>query len=113
VLRYSTIELPCTAEAVQGRTNSLFVGHAFFALIGARTLVALHTAAEHEALKRWAAGRSSLAEIGVAEGVSALAIREAMDEQGTLFLIGPFHLSRLPALNFTRRAAHKAVESCR
>jgi predicted O-methyltransferase YrrM len=49
-------------------------------------------------------------EIGVAEGVSALALREGMNSDGTLFLIDPFHLSRAPILNFLRRAAHKAVD---
>jgi predicted O-methyltransferase YrrM len=111
-MRYSTIKLPCTGETVHRKMNSV-LGHSFFGFVGARPLFALHTAAEHQALKRWAAGRSSLAEIGVAEGVSGLAIREAMDEHGMFFLIDPFHLSRIPALNFTRRAAHRAVESCR
>jgi Methyltransferase domain len=36
-----------------------------------------------------------------------------MSEQATLFLIDPFHLSRMPALNFTRRAARRAVEDCK
>lgn len=111
MLRYSTINLPCTAEAAQLRRKRL-LGHAIFGFLGARPLFAEHTQAEHEALKRWASGRSALAEIGVAEGVSALAIREAMHDHGTLALIDPFHLSRLHALNFTRRAAHRVVESC-
>lgn len=89
------------------------LAHSFFGYIGARPLFAQHTAAEHRAFKRWAAGRTGLAEIGVAEGVSALAIREVMDEHGMFFLIDPFHLSRIPALNFTRRTAHRVVESCR
>lgn len=111
-MRYSTIKLPCAATAGQGGNNSL-LAHSFFGYIGARPLIALHTLAEHQALKRWAAGRTSLAEIGVAEGVSALAIREVMDEQGVFSLIDPFHLSRIRALNFTRRAAHRVVDSCK
>ena len=52
-----------------------------------------------------------IVEIGVAEGASAAGIREAMPPDGTLYLIDPFHLSRIPALNFLRRAAHKAVRA--
>ena len=63
-------------------------------------------------LERWAEGRSRIVEIGVAEGVSALAMRQAMAADGTIYLIDPYHLSRVPALNFSRRAAHRAVESC-
>jgi predicted O-methyltransferase YrrM len=48
-------------------------------------------------------------EIGVAEGVSALALREGMAEEGTLYLIDPFHLSRLPILNFIKRVAQRTV----
>ena len=53
----------------------------------------------------------TVAEIGVAEGGSAAGLREAMPADGTLFLIDPFHLSRMPALNFLKRAARRAVES--
>jgi predicted O-methyltransferase YrrM len=63
-------------------------------------------------LKRWAANRRTIVELGVAEGVSALALREAIAENGTLYLIDPFHLSRIPALNFTKRVARRAVGSC-
>ena len=48
-------------------------------------------------------------EIGVAEGASACALREAMPTDGVLTLIDPFHLSRLRALNALQRAAHSAV----
>jgi predicted O-methyltransferase YrrM len=48
-------------------------------------------------------------EIGVAEGVSALALREGMAEDGTLYLIDPFHLSRIPALNFIKRVAQRTI----
>ena len=50
-----------------------------------------------------------MVEIGVAEGVSALALREGMAEDGTLYLIDPFHLSRIPALNFIKRVAQRTV----
>ena len=62
-----------------------------YAWLGLRPFLAQHTAAEHAALQRWALGRTTLAEIGVAEGVSALALREAMSPDGTLYLIDPFH----------------------
>lgn len=111
-MRYSAINLPSTAETVRARMNS-FLGHSVFSYLGLRPFFAQHTTAEHAALKKWAAGRASIVEIGVAEGVSALAIREEMDGRGTLFLIDPYHLSRMRALNFERRAAHRAVESCK
>ncbi len=85
--------------------------HPFYGWVGIRPALAQHTAAEHEAIRKWAAGRLSLVEIGVAEGVSAMAIGAAMDQNGRLYLIDPFHLSRVPVLNFIKRIAHKAVES--
>jgi predicted O-methyltransferase YrrM len=48
-------------------------------------------------------------EIGVAEGASAAGLRQAMPADGTLYLIDPYHLSRVPALNFLKRAAKRAV----
>ncbi|MFZ1204031.1 MAG: hypothetical protein WAN97_06955, partial [Candidatus Acidiferrales bacterium] len=56
--------------------------HPFYAWIGLRPALAQHTDAEHAALKRWAENRRHLVEIGVAEGVSALALREAMAGDG-------------------------------
>jgi Methyltransferase domain len=86
--------------------------HPVYGWLGFRPVLAQHTAAEHEAIRRWAASRSNLVEIGVAEGVSALVAREVMAANGKLYLIDPFHLSRMPSLNFTKRAAHRAVRSC-
>jgi predicted O-methyltransferase YrrM len=77
-----------------------------------RPVIAQHTAEEHAALERWANNRGTVAEIGVAEGVSAMALRQNMAADGALYLIDPFHLSRIPSLNFTKRAAHRAVEGC-
>jgi predicted O-methyltransferase YrrM len=65
--------------------------------------------AEHDAMERFARGCRSVVEIGVAEGASAVALRSAMDPAGTLYLVDPFHLSRVPMLNFLRRAARRAV----
>jgi predicted O-methyltransferase YrrM len=54
-------------------------------------------------------GSKCVVEIGVAEGVSALALREGMAEEGTLYLIEPFHLSRIRAFNFLKRMARRTV----
>jgi hypothetical protein len=89
-----------------------FLRHPVFAWLGMRPVLGQHTASEHAALRKWATGRSRLVEIGVAEGASAVALREAMSPGGTLWLIDPFHLSRLKAINATRRAAHRAVRGC-
>lgn len=85
--------------------------HPFFAWAGLRPPIAQHTLAEHQALEKHACGRTSLVEIGVAEGASAVALRTAMSAQGTLYLVDPFHLSRLKMLNFLRRAARRAVSA--
>lgn len=87
--------------------------HPVFAWLGIRPVLGQHTAGEHEALRKWARGKCKLVEIGVAEGASAVALREVMSPEGTLWLIDPFHLSRLRAINATRRAAHRAVRGCR
>jgi predicted O-methyltransferase YrrM len=83
--------------------------HPFFAWAGLRAPMAQHTEAEHRALEKYALGCRSLVEIGVAEGASAIALRTAMNPEGTLYLVDPFHLSRVPMLNFLRRAARRAV----
>jgi predicted O-methyltransferase YrrM len=51
--------------------------------------------------------------MGVAEGVSARALREGMKPDARLFLIDPFHLSRVPALNFMKRVAMRNVRAGR
>jgi len=82
-----------------------------YAWLGLRPAAAQHTAAEHAAFRRCAEGRKAIVEIGVAEGVSALALREVIGPDGTLFLVDPFHLSRFQALNFTKRTARRVVGS--
>jgi len=84
--------------------------HPVFSWLGLRPVFAQHSRAEHGALLRWASGRRSVVEIGVAEGGSACALREAMSHDGVLYLIDPFHLSRIRLLNSLRRAAHSAVK---
>ena len=83
--------------------------HPFFAWAGLRLPIAQHTAAEHQALEKHAGGCKSLLEIGVAEGASAVALRSTMNPEGTLYLVDPFHLSRVRALNFLRRVARRTV----
>src|ERR1700722_16350874 len=108
------MNLPRESDAVENYGNKFvsLLRHPVYAWLGLRPALAQHTAAEHAALRRWANDRSTLVEIGVAEGVAALAVRETMSPKGTLHLIDPYHLSRFPALNFMKRAAHRAVESC-
>lgn len=97
------------ASALSRARSSRLLQHPFFAWAGLRPPIAQHTSREHAALEKHARGRMSLVEIGVAEGVSALALRTVMDPNGTLYLIDPFHLSRVRPLNFLRRAAHRTV----
>ena len=113
-------EQPLTAKPTLRRGDAApelgihpFLRHPVFAWLGIRPVLGQHTAGEHQALRKWANGRSSLVEIGVAEGASAVALREAMSPGGTLSLIDPFHLSRVPVINATKRAAHQAIRGCR
>jgi predicted O-methyltransferase YrrM len=91
--------------------TSRVMKHPFFAWAGLRPPIAQHTAAEHSALEKHARGCESLVEIGVAEGASAVALRTAMNPDGTLYLVDPFHLSRVRTMNFLRRAARRAVST--
>jgi hypothetical protein len=113
-LKYAVLNLPCLSDTQLQYSSKLVATfrHPLYAWLGVRPFLAQHTAEEHAALQRWARGRTTLAEIGVAEGVSALALCEAMSPDGTLYLIDPFHLSRSRRLNFTRRAAHRIVATC-
>jgi predicted O-methyltransferase YrrM len=90
------------------RTHSL-LRHPVFAWLGLRPILGQHTHAEDAALREWATGRSKLVEIGVAEGASAVTFRRVMSPQGNLWLIDPFHLSRLQRINVMERVAHRAV----
>jgi predicted O-methyltransferase YrrM len=83
--------------------------HPLFAWLGLRPIFAQHTEAEHQALQHLVRGRRQVVEIGVAEGASALALREAMANDGTLYLVDPFHWSRMKWINGVRRAARAAV----
>jgi len=87
--------------------------HPFFAWAGLRPTMAQHTEAEHRALEKHVRGCKSVVEIGVAEGASAVALQTAMHPEGALYLVDPFHLSRVPMLNFLRRAARSVVSNTR
>jgi predicted O-methyltransferase YrrM len=90
------------------KTHSL-LRHPVFALLGFRPILGQHTRAEDDALRQWANGKSRLVEIGVAEGASAVTLRQAMSPKGSLWLIDPFHLSRVQHLNALKRVAQRAV----
>lgn len=100
---------PVSAQNRSRLTRTL--EHPFFAWVGFRPPIAQHTHAEHEALMRYVRAARTAVEIGVAEGASAAGLREAMPTEGTLYLVDPFHLSRIPALNFLKRAAQRAVHT--
>lgn len=113
-MNYAVLLLPRESDAEENYSDKragLF-RHPAYAWLGLRPVLAQHTAAEHASIKKWAAGRPVVVEIGVAEGVSALALRESMSETGSLYLVDPYHLSRIPVINFMKRAAHRTVESC-
>src|SRR5579862_6539697 len=93
-MKYAVLNLPRESDTAlnYGIGRVPLLRHPLYACLGLRPVLAQHTAAEHTTFKRWAVGRRSVVEIGVAEGVSALAMRESMDADGTLYLIDPFHL---------------------
>ncbi len=105
-IRFTEIQ---TAPQKPAKWTARVIQHPFFAWAGLRPPIAQHTAAEHHGLEKHARGRKSLVEIGVAEGASAVALRTTMDPEGTFYLVDPFHLSRVQAVNFQRLAAMRAV----
>jgi predicted O-methyltransferase YrrM len=80
-----------------------------FAWARLRPVFAQHSLSEDRALRRWAHDRSTVVEIGVAEGGSAIALIASMGGSGSLYLIDPFHLSRFKWINSPKRAAHAAL----
>lgn len=110
-MKYAVVQVPGESAAAvrEGANENSWLRHSACAFIGLRPPQAQHTAAEHAAFRKWADGCKCVVEIGVAEGVSALALREGMATDGALYLIDPFHLSRIPALNFVKRVAQRTV----
>jgi hypothetical protein len=91
ILKYAVLDLPREWNAFENYGNGLAPlllgpGFVLFSLLPAPVL---HSAAEHAALLRCARERSTLVEIGIAEGVSALAHREAVPAEGMFHLISP------------------------
>ena len=101
-----------TPEPVRIPEGLKKLSHPLFAWARLRPIFAQHTSLEHDALQRRASGCHCVVEIGVAEGASALALREVIASDGTLYLIDPFHLSRFRWVNAQRRAARAAVSRC-
>jgi Methyltransferase domain len=112
-LKYAVVRLPgeSSGQARDWAKESTWLRHSACAYIGLRPALAQHTGEEHTAIRKWAEGARCVVEIGVAEGVSALALREGMAEDGTLYLIDPFHLSRMPLMNFIKRVARRMVSA--
>jgi len=109
--RISFVEIQSSKD--DGRRRDAKLNHSFFGWLGLRPIFAQHTSTEHEAIRNAAAMRRTLVEIGVAEGASAIALRETMAPDGRLFLIDPYHLSRVRFLNTLRRTAQRAVRQCK
>jgi predicted O-methyltransferase YrrM len=84
-----------------------------FALLGLRSPLAQHTPSEGELLQRYATGARCVVEIGVAEGVSALELREVIASDGTLYLIDPYPLGRLLGRSAAELVARRTVSGCR
>jgi hypothetical protein len=86
ILKYAVLNLRRERNAFENYGNGLAplpLGLGFV-LFGLRPV--LDSAAEHAALLRCARERSTLVEIGVVEGVSALALRDAVSAEGTFHL---------------------------
>jgi len=105
----STKPILVKQDATTERPIHSLLRHPIFALMGLRPVLGQHTHREDTALRKWATGKSRLVEIGVAEGASAITLREVMAPQGHLWLIDPFHLSRFQYINAMKRVAHRAV----
>jgi hypothetical protein len=109
-MKYAVLKLPYSAgPSGYSSPFSPSRNHPVYAWLGMRPVLAQHTLQEHAALEKYAGERSTIVEIGVAEGVSAIALRQGMAVSGNLYLIDPFHFSRNPMFNFTRRTARRLV----
>jgi predicted O-methyltransferase YrrM len=95
------------------RPAQTWSSRSLFAALGFRRPAAEHTRAEGELLRRCARGRRIVVELGVAEGGSAWELRQEMHPEGTLYLVDPYHLSRLGKLSPTRMTARRLVGSVR
>ncbi|HEX8092076.1 MAG TPA: hypothetical protein VF762_24730, partial [Blastocatellia bacterium] len=89
-----------------------FTKHPIFHLAGLRGIIADHSEAEETLLAKYARGRKTLVEIGVAEGASALALRKAADPAGVLYLIDPYPAGRIAGLSLKKICARRHVGRC-
>lgn len=80
-----------------------------FGFFGLRPVYAQHTREEEDLLRRYAAGKSSVVELGTAEGASAAVLRAAADPGGTVTLIDPYLPGRIPGLNLQLWIARRYV----
>jgi predicted O-methyltransferase YrrM len=84
--------------------------HPFFAFSGIRPLASQHSKSEDQIIRKYAAMAGKvLVEIGVAEGGSAVSLRECMPPDAYLYLIDPFLSGRIPLINMDFLVAQKAV----
>ncbi len=97
------------ARGVAYREDFGWRSHSLFGALGLRPAVAQHSTAERDLMRRVAAGKRTIVEIGVAEGGSAFDMREVMDPAGCITLIEPF--PRVAGVNVSRVTAHRLVES--
>lgn len=79
-----------------------------FAAFGLRPAAAQHSQAEGELLQQHAAGAHTIVELGVAEGGSALELRQVMDPDGDLVLVDPYEPGVL-GVSFGRLVARRTV----
>lgn len=82
---------------------------ALLAVLGLRRPRGQHTPAEEDALRRHARGRRRAVEIGVAEGVSARALRSVLAADGVLWLVDPYVPGALFGVNMARIVARRCV----
>src|SRR2546421_5953781 len=82
-----------------------------FGVAGLRPPIAEHTEAEGRLLQSHASGARCIVELGVAEGGSAVALREVMDPHGTLVLVDPSPPGRLFGRNMAEIVARRTVAS--
>jgi hypothetical protein len=85
--------------------------HRLFCLIGLRSPIVQLSRAEQNCLRRAAAGRQNVVELGVAEGGSAALIAHAMDPSGTLHLVDPFFPGKLKIVGLHELIARRLLRS--
>jgi len=78
---------------------------------GLRPALAQHSQAEAALLQRHAAGARTIVELGVAEGASALELRQVMASGGQLVLVDPYDAGPL-GISFCRLVARRTVARC-